>query len=154
MQNTSLPKNRTREKQQNIMQEYENVEIAHAKTELTYSTCGGRIWRGRRATNLFIRTTLVRSTPVLCCSVSRNCFRACVLFPFEYLISSRIIMDSIYAFFSWFVLFQKGQICTFSQLWHKLVGIKWHASHPSKVGNVFLCLSRELSWRPLCLGWV
>ena len=111
MQNTCLPKNRTCKKQQNTKEEYETVEIAHAKTKWTYSTCGGRIWRGRKATNLFIRTTLVRSTPVLCCSVSRNCFRVCVLFPFEYLISSRIIMHSIYAFFSWFVLFQRGQIC-------------------------------------------
>ena len=33
IQNTALPKNRTREKQQNIMQEYETVEIAHTKKE-------------------------------------------------------------------------------------------------------------------------
>ena len=43
MQNTALPKNRTRENQQNIMQEHESEEIAHTTTELTYSTCGGRI---------------------------------------------------------------------------------------------------------------
>ena len=33
MQNTRLPKNCTREKQQNVKEEYETVEIAHAKTK-------------------------------------------------------------------------------------------------------------------------
>ena len=73
--NTVLAENRTREnKHQTLLQHYSG-KIANAKTEITYSTCGGRIWGGFRK-KFFIGTTLLRLTPVLFSSDSRNCFRA------------------------------------------------------------------------------